>query len=76
MLVSPDHNLFIFDVPRSTRALPYSFIEQLLDGYVFSPKYESCNKELHEFRCVFVFTNEEPDYSELSSDRWNVHLIN
>lgn len=63
---------FLINVPRgSMEFLSYSFLEEIKDCYVTSPKYESRNKYL-ELNHVMVFSNEEPNMNMLSIDRFNV----
>lgn len=67
--------LYVFDIPRG---LPkkylgplYSGIEKIKDGYAFDDRY-SFKEEFFDCPNVWVFTNEPPDESLLSSDRWKV----
>lgn len=62
--------LFI-DAPRSKQGdfIQYDFLEDVKNGRVFSPKYESCMKYLKMCHVV-VMTNEEPDMTKLSLDRY------
>lgn len=66
--------LFI-DAPRSKQGefIQYDFLEDVKNGYVFSPKYESRHKRLQKCHVV-VMMNEQPDMTKLSADRYN--LIN
>lgn len=68
--------LILVDVPRSTQDyLNYGAIEQIKNGLVFSGKYEGCQIVFNSPH-VIVFANEEPVYSKMSEDRWNVIKIN
>lgn len=70
--VIPPPRIIVLDVCRSKMAtLQYSFLEECKNGYVFSPKYESC---VFEFPIphVVVFCNEAPDMTKLSADRYNI----
>lgn len=73
LTIKEGKSIFLIDVPRSqSEFLQYSILEQLKDGLVFSPKYESRMK--HIGKChVVVFMNEHPDMTKLSNDRY--HLI-
>lgn len=64
---------FFFDAPRSKQGefIQYDFLEELKNGYVFSPKYESRVKSFQKCH-VIVLTNEFPDMTKLSADRYNV----
>lgn len=65
--------IFLFDVPRGEMMfLQYSVLESLKDQIIFSPKYESASKELRTCPHVVVFTNEEPDMTKLTDDRYNI----
>lgn len=67
-------SLFVFDIPRGQlEYLQYSVLEQLKDRMIFSPKYESTTKILMKTPHVIVFTNEEPDYNKMTSDRYEVY---
>lgn len=70
-------SVFLIDVPRSqSEYLQYSILEQLKDGMVFSPKYESRMKFIPKCHVV-VFMNESPDPNKLSRDRYHtIHLSN
>lgn len=62
----------IFDFARSCEErINYQIIEQIKDGKVFSPKYDS-----HTKVCVcphvVCFANFEPERGALSQDRWNI----
>lgn len=73
--IDPEAQLFVFDVPRGElQFFQWSIVEQLKNGKVFSPKYCSSLKHLRHGNGlpVVIFTNEEPDRSKLSSDRWSV----
>jgi len=66
-------HIFLFDVPRGEMMyLQYSVLEALKDQVVFSPKYESASKLLRKVPHVIVFSNEEPDMTKLTNDRYNI----
>jgi Putative viral replication protein len=52
----------------------YPFLEELKDGCVFSPKYESMQKEFPPLHVV-VFMNNMPDDTMLSRDRYDIRVI-
>lgn len=64
---------FFFDAPRSKQGefIQYDFLEEIKNGYVFSPKYESRLKRLKPCHVV-VLTNEHPDMTKLSEDRYDI----
>jgi len=52
----------------------YGFTESLLDGSIFSPKYGSCVKTFAPPHVV-IFSNDIPDYTKMSRDRYVVYEI-
>lgn len=71
-----DLTLVIVDIPRcSYNKISYQALECIKNGFFFSTKYESG-------MCVFntphviVFANSEPQYNNLSNDRWVIYDIN
>jgi Putative viral replication protein len=67
--------LFV-DVCRSKQAeyLQYDFLEEVKDGMLFSPKYESRVKKFCPPH-VIVLMNEQPDMTKLSEDRYDVRVV-
>lgn len=62
--------LIIFDFPRTIEGhVNYFAIEQLLNGRIFSSKYESTTKQIRIPKVV-VLANFPPTYKALSRDRW------
>lgn len=65
----------ILDVPRKNiEYVNYQAIEQIKNGFIYSGKYEGgicAYKHPH----VFIFANEEPNYSAWSKDRYSVLAI-
>ncbi|AXL65927.1 replication-associated protein [Tentweb spider associated circular virus 1] len=67
--------IVVFDFTRSMQdVLNYQVIEELKNGRIFSPKYESCCK-LFPRPHVICFANWLPDYGKMSADRWDIHEI-
>lgn len=68
--------LFI-DAPRSKQGefIQYDFLEDVKNGYIFSPKYESRVKQMGLCHVV-VFMNEDPDMNKLSKDRYVIRKVN
>lgn len=65
----------VFDLPRCTdNPYIYGMIEDFKNGRVTSTKYEPVVKEFYPPHVV-IFSNSEPLYEKLSSDRWNVICI-
>jgi len=65
--------VFIFDIPREQMTyLQYSVLESLKDQMIFSAKYESSLKVLRNPVQVIVMSNEKPDLTQLTEDRYNV----
>lgn len=65
----------VFDYTRQQEGVTnYSIIEMFKNGLIFSPKYESMMKSYPAAK-VIVFSNWQPDKSQLSEDRWHVFVI-
>lgn len=75
-ILRTDIRVLIIDAPRSKQGefLQYDFLENVKNGYIFSPKYESCIKRLANVHLV-VLMNEPPDLTKLSSDRFDVTYL-
>ncbi len=69
-------SVVIFDIPRccDEKFISYSSIEGVLNGVLFSPKYEGA-QVLFNWAHVFVFANCEPDMHKLSMDRWDIREL-
>jgi len=73
--IEDDIKILVYNIPRSAKGYcPYSVLEQIKDGLVFSSKYKSGCKIFNSPH-ILVFSNTQPDYAELSEDRWNVIRI-
>lgn len=72
-LIDTSRVVFI-DTPRSKQGeyIHYDFLEEVKDGFVFSPKYESRMVYMKANVHVVVFMNEFPDMTKLSEDRYDV----
>ena len=72
-VVNPDNKVFFFDCPRSKQGdfIQYDLLEELKNGYIFSPKYESAIKKLVTPHVV-VLMNEYPCMEKLSRDRYSI----
>lgn len=71
--------IVIFDFTREKADfVNYSFIEELKNGELFSPKYQSHAKRFKPPK-VLCLSNFEPDITKLSHDRWvlfDIHVVN
>lgn len=75
--LDPSKSIFLFDLPRSAQEhFQYRVVEQLKNRRVFSPKYNSQMKVLDRVPHVCVFTNEYPDMTKLSHDRYDIIVWN
>lgn len=68
--------IILLDLPRSLDLHYISFagIEEIKNGLFFSPKYEG-SMCTYNSPHVYIFSNEHPDTSQLSSDRWDIREI-
>lgn len=68
-----DIRVLFIDAPRSKQGdyIQYDFLEEVKNGYIFSPKYESRTKSLKPCHVV-VMMNEDPDMNKLSPDRYQI----
>lgn len=76
-VVDESMKVFFFDCPRCKNGdfIQYDFLEELKNGYIFSPKYESKVKKLKTPHVV-VLMNEHPDMTKLSVDRYSIITLN
>lgn len=76
LVIREDAKTFFFDCPRSKQGdfIQYDFLEELKNGYIFSPKYESKNKKLATPHVVCLM-NERPDMTKLSADRYSITTL-
>lgn len=76
-MAKPD-KAYIFDMPRSEsvkqRKGMWSAIEQIKNGYLYDKRYAFRDMWIDPPK-ILVFTNDEPDTTELSSDRWRVYEL-
>lgn len=75
-VVRDECRVFFLDCPRSKQGefIQYDFLEELKNGYLFSPKYESRLKTFLTPHVV-VLMNEQPDPHKLSADRYSITLL-
>lgn len=67
--------IILINIPKHSMGyVSYTGIEEIKDMFFYSGKYEGgmiCDRNPH----VVVFANCEPDYNEMSQDRWKVIRI-
>lgn len=72
-VIDTNKSIFLFDVPRGQMMFfRYEVLEQLKNRIIHSNKYQAVVKYLPAVPYVAVFSNEEPDMTALSEDRYNV----
>ena len=59
----------IFDVGRS-QELKYEIVEAVKNGTLLKTKYQ-VELRCHDSPHIFIFSNQEADFDQLSGDRWN-----
>lgn len=65
----------VFDFSRTQQEhINYGVLEDLKNGRIFSPKYQSCVKFFKPIHLV-VFANFNPEISKMSLDRWDIRSI-
>jgi len=70
-----DKKIVCFDLPRNNgNKISYDAIESIKNGLICNTKFETGYKRFVPPHVV-VFSNQEPDYSKLSEDRWVVRNI-
>lgn len=68
-IIQPDADVFILDMPRSSgEHAPWSMLEMIKNGDLFSSKYE-CEHKVFPIPHVFVFCNSMPPDGTFSEDR-------
>lgn len=77
MFKKQDIDVVVFGFPRTCgpEYVSYGALEEVKDGLVFSPKFESGMCAFNPPH-VLVFANFPPDTSKLSMDRWHIEEIN
>lgn len=75
--LDPLARVLFIDAPRAKQGefIQYDFLEDVKNGYVFCPKYESRLKQMAPCHVV-VFMNEDPDMNKLSKDRYVIRRVN
>lgn len=69
----PTSNFYIIDMPKALDKDKlgnlFSAIETIKDGYAYDDRY-SFKEKIFDSPNIFIFTNEKPDVTYLSNDRW------
>lgn len=75
----PPSKAYLINMPKSQKKSRlggfYASVETLKDGNLFDTRYKGRRLQIEKPR-VFVFTNQVPDVSLLSQDRWRIWGIN
>ena len=68
---------FLFDVGKanSDDEVNYELLEKIKNGRTVAAKFDSKELKFKTPNTVVVFSNEKPDVSELSKDRWKIFRI-
>lgn len=71
-----DMIVIMIDIPRSLddERINYTLIEKFKDGFVTSPKFESCILKFNPCH-MWILSNAIPEMHKLSQDRWRVWTI-
>lgn len=72
---SKHKDIFIMDVPRSSKSVSYNAIEDIKNGNVVNDKYET-GSVMFSPPHIVILANFYPDLSLVSSDRWHIVNIN
>ena len=65
----------IFDLSRSQMDhINYEIIESVKNGIIYNTKYE-CEMRIYKIPHVLVFSNQRPDETKLSQDRWQIEEV-
>lgn len=68
-------SIVVFDFCRAQQDhINYEVIESVKNGVIFSGKYESACK-IFDVPHVLCFSNQPPDETKMSTDRWSIHEI-
>ena len=68
---------FLFDVGKANtdHGVNYELLEKIKNGRTVASKFDSKELKFKTPNTVVVFSNEKPDVSELSKDRWKIFRI-
>ena len=70
-------DIFLFDVGKANtdHGVNYELLEKIKNGRIVASKFDSKELKFNTPNTVVVFSNEKPDVSELSKDRWKIFQI-
>ena len=69
-------HIVVIDIPRCQKDfVSYQTMEKAKDGCFFSGKYEG-TMTLYNPPHILVFSNQPPDRTQMSADRWEIFTIN
>ena len=68
---------FLFDVGKANTddEVNYELLEKIKNGRTVAAKFDSKELKFKTPNTVVVFSNEKPDVSKLSKDRWKIFRI-
>ncbi|GAC77786.1 replication protein [uncultured marine virus] len=76
-MIDATKHIFLLNVPRQQMEyVNYGLLESIKDRMVLSTKYESRMKILAQNTHVIVFSNEQPNYEKMTTDRYKVTELN
>lgn len=67
-------DIVIMDIPRCIEHISYNAIESAKNGCFFSGKYEGGMVRFNVPH-IIIFSNEMPDTTKMSGDRWNIQQL-
>lgn len=74
-IANKDIEIIVIDIPRSNgNNVSYKAIETIKNGMICNTKYETGNAIFNSPH-IIIFSNEMPDKSKLSEDRWHIYNI-
>ena len=67
----------LFDVGKANTddGVNYELLEKIKNGRIVASKWDSKELKFNTPNTVVVFSNEKPDVTELSKDRWKIFRI-
>jgi hypothetical protein len=75
----PTSKMYLFDMPRAMNKERlfqfYSAVETIKDGYAYDDRY-NFREKIFDCPNIWIFSNNLPDHTMLSKDRWKIWTIN